>query len=113
MEVILPKNQTLARWHASTIGFWIDVVISKILVTIFFGYCTISFSLLSTSLWWKVYGELYYAGHFIFGLWPLYGPFVKKLIVPRRKSERKLSGEESPKPSTSKAVNGLTDKKDK
>jgi lysophospholipid acyltransferase 5 len=114
LEVILPKNQTLARWHASTIGFWIDVIISKTLVTIFFGYCILSFSLLSMTRWMKVYGELYYSGHLIFGLWPLYGPFVKKLLVPPREksAERKLSGQESPKPSTSKAANGLGEKKE-
>ena len=110
LESALVRNQTLMRWHSTTIGFYIDAIISKALVIIFFGYCTVSFSLLRTDLWWSVYRQMYFIGHLIFGLWPLYGRFVKQLIAPRK--PRKLS-DSSPQPSTSKqaATNGVNDKK--
>jgi len=105
IEIIFAKNQTLARWHASTIGYWIDFVISKILVTIFFGYATLSFSLLSTEKWWHAYSQIYFCGHWIFGLWPLYGILVKQLLIPRSSKRQ-----EEPQPSSSRNIPRSSDK---
>jgi lysophospholipid acyltransferase 5 len=95
LERMLSKNPRIQRWHNSPIGFWIDVVICKIVVTIFFGYCTLPFGLLKLHRWWEVYKDLYFIGCIIFGLWPLYAPLVKAIIVPRE--SRRVTGKENEK----------------
>jgi lysophospholipid acyltransferase 5 len=55
-------------------------LVLKLYTLVFMGYCLVPFVLLSYSRWNHVYASVYYFGHFIFFLWPLYAPFVKKLL---------------------------------
>jgi len=82
LERMMSKNPTIQRWHMNPVAFWIDVVICKIVVTVFFGYCTLPFGLLKFERWWGVYKDLYFIGCIIFGLWPLYAPLVKLILTP-------------------------------
>jgi len=86
LDKIVSKNAKIQAWHSHPIGFWLDVIILKLLVTVFFGYCTLPFGLLKFNKWWLVYKDLYFIGSIIFGLWPLYSPIVKKLLLPKRES---------------------------
>jgi len=104
LESMLVKNDAIQRWHNTKIGFWIDVVVLKTLVTCYFGYCTLSFGLLKFESWWQVYKDLYFNGCIIFGLWPLYAPLVKMLLKIGQ-SPRPVT----PASSKSDAANGKTD----
>ena len=55
-------------------------LVLKLYTLVFMGYCLVPFVLLSYSRWNHVYASVYYFGHFVFFLWPLYAPFVKKLL---------------------------------
>src|SRR5271168_4013348 len=83
---MLSKNSTIQRWHMSAVGFWVDVVLLKVLVTVFFGFCTLPFGLLKLRLWWAAYKDLYFIGCLIYGLWPAYAPLVSLLL--KSKSDR-------------------------
>lgn len=87
LEKMLEKNPRIQRWHAHPVCFWIDIVILKVLVTVFFGYCTLPFGLLKLEKWWEVYKDLYFIGFIVFGLWPVYAPLVKAIIVPSTSSK--------------------------
>ncbi|PNF39053.1 Lysophospholipid acyltransferase 5 [Cryptotermes secundus] len=59
----------------------------KLYTFVFMGYCLVPFVLLSYSRWNHVYASVYYFGHFVFFPWPVYSPFVRKLLKlwnPRR-----------------------------
>ncbi|XP_069703980.1 lysophospholipid acyltransferase 5 [Periplaneta americana] len=59
----------------------------KLYTFVFMGYCLVPFVLLSYQRWNQVYMSVYYIGHFVFFLWPLYAPLVNKLLKqwkPRR-----------------------------
>jgi hypothetical protein len=109
LEKILSKNARIQRWHNHPAGFWIDVIVSKTLVTIFFGYCTLPFGLLKFERWWMVYKDLYFCGCFIFGLWPLYAPLVKAILNPRDPTVSSPSKSKSPvgESSSSSHSNGI------
>ncbi|KAK7867424.1 hypothetical protein R5R35_003848 [Gryllus longicercus] len=55
-------------------------VILKLYTLVFMGYCLVPFALLSFAKWWQVYKSVYFIGHLFFGLWPLYGRFVKRFL---------------------------------
>ncbi|ODN06279.1 Lysophospholipid acyltransferase 5, partial [Orchesella cincta] len=100
-ESLVKKFPTLVRWHDSTLGFWIDVVVSKTFLFVYFGYCMIPFGLLKWRLWTKVYGLIYYNGTILF----IAFPFIAQLIT--MTCVKKSKGKDDGKPDISvKNANG-------
>lgn len=58
-ESIITKNSALMRWHNSTIGFWINVVILKTFVMCYFGFCMVPFTLLKYRQWGPIYKGIF------------------------------------------------------
>ncbi len=102
-EAIITKIPALVRWHDSTVGFWIDVVLSKTFVFIYFGYCMIPFGLLKWRHWTQVYGSIYYNGTILFVLFPIAAPYLKRVLVKR--PPRTASG--SKEDTSNKNINDL------
>jgi len=57
----------------------VDLILGKFFLMIFFGYCMVPFGLLKFVRWWPVYKSIYFYGTILFGLWPVYSPWVKKI----------------------------------
>ncbi|OXA57645.1 lysophospholipid acyltransferase 5 [Folsomia candida] len=100
-ESIITKNSALMRWHNSTIGFWINVVILKTFVMCYFGFCMVPFTLLKYRQWGPIYKDLYYSGLLIFGAFPAYAPIIKWLVKdggskPPRRTEGGLENGSGP-----------------
>jgi len=47
------KNPAIQRWHMSPVGFWVDVVLLKIIVTIFLRLLYLAICLLKLKVWWS------------------------------------------------------------
>ncbi|XP_050446775.1 lysophospholipid acyltransferase 5 [Cataglyphis hispanica] len=80
------KVQTLlkTRWEARLLA-WIFL---KLYTFVFMGYCLVSFILLSYPRYNEIYANLYYFGHVFFFSYPLFAPYIKRLINQRHEHQR-------------------------
>lgn len=99
-ESIVSKSRVLMGFHNTTVGFWINVVILKIFVMCFFGFCMVPFTLLKYKLWLPVYSEIYFCGFAVFGLFPFYAPLLKWAV--------RLTGTVKDPKEGAKAMNGVS-----
>lgn len=80
LEPKLERNKTVRKLLDDPKMMPLVWMVLKAYTLVFMGYCLVPFALLSFSKWWQVYSSVYFVGHLFFGLWPLYGRFVKRFL---------------------------------
>ncbi|XP_011146541.1 lysophospholipid acyltransferase 5 [Harpegnathos saltator] len=80
------KVQTMlkTRWEARVLAF----IFLKLYTFVVMGYVLLAFVLLSYPRYNQVHASLYYYGHVLFFSYPLFAPFIKRLLGPRHERQR-------------------------
>ncbi|KAK9507649.1 hypothetical protein O3M35_007459 [Rhynocoris fuscipes] len=84
LEQILAKNKKFLEFINQPFICNIKWIILKIYTLVFMGPCIAPLAVLSFSKWWHIYKNIYFIPFLFWFLWPLYRPFVVKLLPPER-----------------------------
>ncbi|XP_074603759.1 lysophosphatidylcholine acyltransferase 3 protein nessy [Brevipalpus obovatus] len=79
---IRANKPILDHFMSLTIVRWSLLIFFRFYTIYMFGYCLVSFNLLSFERWYPVLGSVYFAGHVIYLSWIPLSPIIHNLVAP-------------------------------